>query len=239
LTARKVNRIVSLAPCLRVDLDNFYCPLRELNSIEAFYNFLTAGGLTNLFAVTQADLNAFCSIGGTNQSVCDSYLLPDLDLEIYKSTGIKYFKHAQLNSANSTFQPLSDSDITSYPIDQIQSISMHALMGQSDSMCPASLNSELISKIPGIALDQSLSTLDHLDFISNNEQSFFDKLMSNLDTNHVPIAPDDVGAICPEVDQSDGEEEEQAVPICGDSLSEADRAKKAEELATLLSTLKR
>ena len=58
--------------------------------------------------------------------------------------------------------------------------------------------------------------------------------MSNLDTNQVPIAPDDVGAICPEVDQSDGEEEEQAVPICGDSLSEADRAKKAEELATLL-----
>ena len=106
-------------------------------------------------------------------------------------------------------------------------------------MCPASLNSELISKIPGIALDQSLSTLDHLDFISNNEQSFFDKLMSNLDTSHAPIAADDATAICPEVEQEEGQAEQSAVNTCADSLSEADRAKKAEELATLLSTLKR
>ena len=36
-TSRKVNRIVTLAPCLRVNLDNFFSPLREVSPIESFY----------------------------------------------------------------------------------------------------------------------------------------------------------------------------------------------------------
>jgi len=45
----KVDRIVSLAPCLEAEIDNFWLPLKDLSSIAMFYDLLASNGIHSLF----------------------------------------------------------------------------------------------------------------------------------------------------------------------------------------------
>ena len=48
LSAR-VGKIVNLAPCMEIDAKDFWLPVRDLASIEAFYTILKNGGVNSLF----------------------------------------------------------------------------------------------------------------------------------------------------------------------------------------------
>ena len=45
----KVGQIMSIAPCLNISLDEFWLPVRDLASIQAFYSALAQYNITNLF----------------------------------------------------------------------------------------------------------------------------------------------------------------------------------------------
>ena len=54
-----------------------------------------------------------------------------------------------------------------------------------------------MSAIPGVSIDTSLNTLDHMDLISNNEKSFVDLVLANLSDTATPIDAIDAELICP------------------------------------------
>ena len=47
--ANKVGKIINLAPCLIINMEKFWLPVRDLASIRAFYEALEAYNITNLF----------------------------------------------------------------------------------------------------------------------------------------------------------------------------------------------
>ena len=70
LSAR-VGKIVNLAPCLQIDTTQFWLPVRDLASIEAFYSMLELSGVHSLFGnINDPILQAFCQSGGVNTAIC-------------------------------------------------------------------------------------------------------------------------------------------------------------------------
>ena len=47
--ASKVDRITSVAPCLQIEQDNFFLPLKDEISVQMFYSLFEEAGVTNLF----------------------------------------------------------------------------------------------------------------------------------------------------------------------------------------------
>ena len=90
---------------------------------------------------------------------------------MYRTTGLKAFKHVHQDSAAQFFGSYADYYLNevsvAYPIESISTIPVHAIMSDLDLICPSSLNADKLSLIPGITTDV-LTGLDHLDLISNN-----------------------------------------------------------------------
>ena len=60
-----------------VNLDQFWLPVRDLASIEAFYASLAQFNITSLFtAGTDENLTAYCAAGQVNGLICDNYIYP-------------------------------------------------------------------------------------------------------------------------------------------------------------------
>ena len=75
--ANKVGKIINLAPCLAINIEKFWLPVRDLASIRAFYEALETFDITNLFGPnSENDISAFCESGGVNTLICNAYLMP-------------------------------------------------------------------------------------------------------------------------------------------------------------------
>lgn len=77
--ASKVGKIITIGPCLQVNIDEFWLPVRDLRSIEAFYASLAAFNIYSLFGSgVDANLTAYCNSGSVNTLICNAYILPAL-----------------------------------------------------------------------------------------------------------------------------------------------------------------
>ena len=71
----KVGSIVTIAPCLNININEFWLPLRDLASIQAFYASMSQFGITNLFGPDSLDnIAPFCNGGGVYTMICNAYL---------------------------------------------------------------------------------------------------------------------------------------------------------------------
>ena len=66
-----------MAPCLAINIEKFWLPVRDLASIRAFYEALETYEITDLFGPDSTDdVSGFCASGGVNALICNAYLLP-------------------------------------------------------------------------------------------------------------------------------------------------------------------
>ena len=90
--ANKVGKIINLAPCLAINIEKFWLPVRDLASIKAFYDALEAYNITDLFGPTsEDDIAEFCNAGGVNGLICQTYLLPAMTNTLLRRTSLKDF----------------------------------------------------------------------------------------------------------------------------------------------------
>ena len=76
----KVDRIVSLAPCLEAEIDNFWLPLKDLSSIAMFYDLLASNGVYSLFGPNHlSNIAPFCAIDDVTNMICQNFLLAPLN----------------------------------------------------------------------------------------------------------------------------------------------------------------
>lgn len=79
--ATKVEKIVTIAPCLNIHIEDFWLNVKDLASIAAFYMLLDQFNIDNLFGPTVlTDIEPFCNPPdmGITKAVCEAYLLPAL-----------------------------------------------------------------------------------------------------------------------------------------------------------------
>ena len=63
----KVGQITSLAPCLVVNIDKFWLPVKDLASVEAFYASLAEFNIYSLFSAgIDPNLDAYCQSTSVN-----------------------------------------------------------------------------------------------------------------------------------------------------------------------------
>ena len=92
----KVGKIVNLAPCLAINIEDFWLPVRDLASIRAFYEALDSFNITDLFGPTsEGDIADFCNSGGVNGLICLNYLKPAFQNTLLRRTSLKDFQHVQ------------------------------------------------------------------------------------------------------------------------------------------------
>lgn len=73
----KVAQIINLAPCLQVNIDNFWLPVKDEASIKAFYSALENFGITNMFGPDGLEqIQPFCNTPGVYMLMCNAYILP-------------------------------------------------------------------------------------------------------------------------------------------------------------------
>ena len=94
--ADKVGQIVPLAPCIVVNIENFWLTVRDVTSIEAFYASLAEFGVYSMFSAgLDPNLEAYCNSGGVNTIICNVYIKPNLDNTLLRLTSLKDFEHVQ------------------------------------------------------------------------------------------------------------------------------------------------
>ena len=152
LSAR-VGKIVNLAPCLNVSLNNFWLPVQDLASIAAFYEALKTAGINQLYGpMGDADpnLQAYCNSGDNiAAAICNAYIYPGLNNPLLKQTSMKDFQHIQQNTAISQFRPY-ESDVADLLTPKeyattLVNIPVHAILSQLDEACPSDINLELLT----------------------------------------------------------------------------------------------
>ena len=88
--SQRVSAIISLAPCFMVDLQQYWLPVRDLASVDAFYVTILSSGVYSLFGEEmESDLTSYCSQGPQQQAICQHYLLPHLGDEKWKQSGVR------------------------------------------------------------------------------------------------------------------------------------------------------
>ena len=137
----KVSIVRGLAPCIELDLDDFFITgAKDETSIQTIYDVLLAGvGLTNLFGpIYDAQRAAICADVGNPyaQIVCNNYLTPDPSANDpqLKETGLMAYRHLNLCSAKELFAEY-DSD-TLYDVTNL-TIPFNILLGADDTRCYA------------------------------------------------------------------------------------------------------
>ena len=94
ILADKVGQIVTVAPCMVVNIDEFWLPVRDLASIDAFYASLAEFNINSLFSAgMDPNLESYCSSGGVNSAICDFYIKPALENKRLRPTSMKDFEH--------------------------------------------------------------------------------------------------------------------------------------------------
>lgn len=104
----KVGSVVGLAPCLQLNLDNLFVPLRDLASIEAVYSFLASVKITNLFGPNHLDAIApLCNSPGLGENLCNLFFVPNpADDDPYlREISLKAYAHIHQNSVQTSFEP--------------------------------------------------------------------------------------------------------------------------------------
>ena len=137
-----------MAPCLSINIEKFWLPVRDLASIRAFYQALDQFNITDLFgAESMDDISEFCNSGGVNGLICNAYLKPAMTNTLLRRTSLKDFQHVQQNTAVGLFRQYVEegtanpinADQLLYPLDTIQ-IPVHAIVSETDQACPFDSN---------------------------------------------------------------------------------------------------
>ena len=77
LLSERVGKIVNLGPCMQINLDNFWLPVRDLTSIAAFYSSLKTAGVNSIFSdISDPDLQSYCTSDSFSTAICNAYILP-------------------------------------------------------------------------------------------------------------------------------------------------------------------
>lgn len=101
----KVERIVTLAPCLQINSMDWFFPNNDMTSLEMVFGFFEQANINCLFTPSHTTETAdFCA--GTYAQLCNAYLRnnnPDL-----KAGSKKFFEHVHQNSATYRFQEYID-----------------------------------------------------------------------------------------------------------------------------------
>ena len=111
--------------------------------------------------------------------ICQAYLQPNLDNDLFRQTSLKDFYHVQQNTTLSRFQeyiPMGSSgyEMALYGLGLID-VEVNGLFGELDDSCPSDLNLNQLASVNGF-LGETIVGADHMDLISNNSASFVDLL---------------------------------------------------------------
>lgn len=83
--SQKVAQIVTLAPCLRINIDNFWLPAKDLASIAAFYSMLDLFNIHSMFGTDMENqISAMCADPGPAGMICNAYLRPNVTNSLYR-----------------------------------------------------------------------------------------------------------------------------------------------------------
>lgn len=92
----KVDRIVTLAPCLQINAFDWFFPNNDMMSVNMVYGFFEQAGINSLFSPSHTLETAdFCA--GAYAQLCNAYLRnnnPDM-----KPNSKQFFEHLHQNSA--------------------------------------------------------------------------------------------------------------------------------------------
>lgn len=103
LFSERVERIVTLAPCLLTNLDKFWLPLKDIESVEIFYSYMGMYGVTSLFGPHHnEEVSEFCVANDMTESICAAYLL-EPNNEHLKEDGLRSFQHVHQNAMTGRF----------------------------------------------------------------------------------------------------------------------------------------
>ena len=149
----KVSKIINLAPCLQVDVGNFWLPVRDLQSIDAFYSILNLSGVRDFFGPGMVeDVAPFCAAGPQQQAICDFYIYPNVGNPKYRQSGLLEIKNVHRNGSMGRFESLGESAME-YPLQNIIDIPIYAMMSDQDSLCPSSMNLDKFGFVEGFSHD--------------------------------------------------------------------------------------
>ena len=187
--SRKVAKIVNLGPCLAINIEKFWLPVRDLASIRAFYDAHGSFGITNLFGYdTEENISGFCNSGGVNGLICNAYLKPAMQNTLLRRTSLKDFQHVQQNTAVSKFRAYVEDGSANpanalelpYDLENIQ-IPVHVFASQTDQACPYTENMNRYKSIPMEMLQTEtlMNGEDHLSLL-NNDLSFLTQLYAAM-----------------------------------------------------------
>ena len=173
--AQKVGKIVAMAPCIVVNIDEFWLPVRDLASIDAFYASLAEFNINSLFSIgADPNLDAYCNSGGVNTAICLYYIRPAQDNLLLRQTSMKDFEHAQQNASVNQFRPFEE-DVTEltkikpgYEVSKI-TIPVAGIFSEDDEACTAGVNQLRMVDIPGFtSTTHSELYIDHVGIIADN-----------------------------------------------------------------------
>lgn len=199
--ADKVGKIINLAPCLAINVEKFWLPVRDLQSIKAFYAALAAFNITDLFGPnSEADVASFCESGGINGLLCSNYILPAMSNSLLRRTSLKDFQHVQQNTAVGVFReyvpsgqanPPNAAEIV-YPLGDI-SIPVHVILSADDQACPDTENLKRYEGLPYLTSETLADGTDHIGMLSN-DATFMTYLYAAMPQTLIPV---DDAMLCP------------------------------------------
>lgn len=198
----KVSRIVNLAPCINVNIDNFWIDLRDIASVSMLYNYFELNGLCSFDKTSISTMEEFC-MNPQNMGLvtycCNNFIEPAFLNPDMKEPSMRVFQHIHENTIAAQFQqkiPMLQDTVTSpmmplYPIDQIN-IPVTAVFGENDNLCPCSPNQSIYQAIPTLSTVEALGA-NNYDLIGSNSVSLVD-ILADVEGLFVPDERD----ICPE-----------------------------------------
>lgn len=176
----KVDRIVTLAPCLQINGLEWFFPNNDMTSVEMVYGFFEEANINSLFTPAHTTETAgFCE--GVYAQLCNAYLRnnnPDR-----KPNSKKFFEHLHQNSATMRFQEylmepgynaVTESVDYKTPEFDLTDVTVPTFAVYADSeidnYCPSDYNAPFMNRIIGVTSDW-VSGASHTDMILDNSLS--------------------------------------------------------------------
>lgn len=146
--ADKVDRIITVAPCLLINYTDYWLPVNDITSVDFIYDLFEDAGVNSLFGPgNSAELDAFCTASQMNSDICGAFLTEPYNNPDIKEECIKHLKHLSQNTSVNKFMPFIDNlefdPVTGevltppeYPVGDINGIQVFSIFGMEDTYCP-------------------------------------------------------------------------------------------------------
>lgn len=192
----RVGQINGVAPCIKLNLSKFVLPdVRDLTSVQAFYDILGRAGMTNLFGPQYAtDIQKVCDLPTFGAWLCDNYFSPAIVNPDLKQLSVKGYRHIHQNTIQGMLPGQgfyeyradeTDPAFVPYDLSAI-SLPVKVLYGSNDIYCSPQDNLPFFSSIPNVTLEEALGAANR-DFCVYNDVSMADQIGSLLPQAAIPV----------------------------------------------------